>query len=99
MKQYLSPEQTAKLIELGFEKPKNALPIREGNKALVYQLRYTIGELIEMLPPKIGEWNLSIERYWEFELWIVCYNPCDCFTRATELIDAIYNMIAKLNEE
>ena len=99
MKQYLTPEQTAKLIELGFEKPKNSLPIREENKALVYQLRYTIGELIEMLPPKVGEWNLSIERYWEFELWVVSYEPCDCFSTATELIDALYDMIVKLKED
>ena len=53
MKLYTDKSQTAKLIELGFEKPKNALPIREENKALVYQLRYTIGELIEMLPAEL----------------------------------------------
>lgn len=29
MKLYTDKSQTAKLIELGFEKPKNALPIRE----------------------------------------------------------------------
>lgn len=86
MKKYTTPEQTAKLIELGFEKPKNSLPIREENKALVYQLRYTIGELIEMLPAcivhpiwwgdEIGEegvWGLRIDSGGTEYGWDVSY--------------------------
>ena len=38
MKQYLSPEQTAKLIELGFEKPN------------LFEGSYSIGELLSFLP-------------------------------------------------
>lgn len=99
MRQYTTPDQTDKLIELGFEKPKNALPIREENKALVYQLRYTIVELIEMLPPYIGRWRLDIFHDWHFERWVVCIDPENYTTAATELIDALYNMIVKLKEE
>ena len=97
MKMYTNSEQTAKLIELGFEKPKMAAPaLKWVDGEPTFEPQYTIGELIEMLPPKVGEWNLSIERYWEFELWVVSYEPCDCFSRATELRDALYNMIVKL---
>uniref|UniRef100_UPI004056E0E3 hypothetical protein n=1 Tax=Alistipes sp. TaxID=1872444 RepID=UPI004056E0E3 len=56
MKQYLSPDQTAKLIELGFEKPKsvaeiswqeyeNDNPIINAN-TIEYTRHYSIGELI-----------------------------------------------------
>lgn len=89
MKQYTTPEQTAKLIELGFEKPKNSLPIREENKALVYQLRYTIGELIELLD---GVSELEITRYgsgWEVG------DELRAFT-GEELIDSLFDMIVIL---
>jgi hypothetical protein len=108
MRQYTTPDQTAKLIELGFEKPKSVLLYAQSvdcdnnygwKGEAKYNGGYSIGELIEMMPPKVGEWNLSIERYWEVELWIVCYAPCDCFTRATELRDALYNMCVKLKGE
>lgn len=62
MKQYLSPEQTAKLIELGFEKPKNTQYIQRVKARNLYspfiefgepefEGSYSIGELIEMLKP------------------------------------------------
>ena len=60
MKQYLSPEQTAKLIELGFEKPKNERWVLDiANEStpsiqnIVKRQDYSIGELIEMLPKTI----------------------------------------------
>lgn len=108
MKQYTNESQTAKLIELGFEKPKNALPIREENKALVYQLRYTIGELIELLPKSLkNPYNppLAIEYN---GLWRVYYGTQEFYTwewsiwyeeERTELIDALYDMAVKLKEK
>lgn len=99
MRQFTTPEQTANLIDLGFAEPKMAAPVLkwvDGEPTFVPQ--YTIGELIEKLPPKVGEWNLSIERYWEIERWCVSY-ACDRFSMTTELIDALYNMIVKLKEE
>ena len=66
MRQYTTPEQTAKLIELGFEKPKNwseekveeiskvITPLGEFEIPLSYNYSaYSIGELIEMLPQVI----------------------------------------------
>ena len=106
MKQYLTPEQTAKLIELGFEKPKNSLPIREENKALVYQLRYTIGELIAFCPRVIGgigQDYATIEISHDTVHWIVGYTDFDdrltYATSNSELIDAIFGMLIKLKEK
>ena len=56
MKKYLSSEQTAKLIELGFEQPKSityasAYCEEEGAEPdIEFETAYSIGELIEMLP-------------------------------------------------
>lgn len=65
MKQYTTPVQTAKLIELGFEKPKSVTEIswQENEKdnpiinanTIEYTRHYSIGELIEMLPETICE--------------------------------------------
>ena len=63
MKQYLTPEQTARLIELGFEKPKSvsdvtAIKIADnvGYADIDVQRNYSIGELIETLPSYV-EWE------------------------------------------
>ena len=54
MKQYTTQDHTAKLIELGFEKPKMAAPaLKWVDGEPTFEPQYTIGELIEMLPPKI----------------------------------------------
>lgn len=57
MKQYTNSDQTANLIELGFEKPKNerwALDVANESSPsiqnIVKRQDYSIGELIEMLP-------------------------------------------------
>lgn len=108
MKQYLSSEQTAKLIELGFEKPSNTIvkeePIyREGSiidwKPIAEEGEYSIGELIEMLPGRINGIDLTIDRYYAFEQWHIYYDASQYFTKQTELIDALYAMIVKLKEE
>lgn len=64
MKQYLNSEQTAKLIELGFEKPKNTQYIQRAKARNLhspfiefgepeFEGSYTIGELIEMLQKQV----------------------------------------------
>lgn len=91
MKQYLSPEQTAKLIELGFEKPKSMNGEYNGLQFMPTPA-YSIGELIEMLD---GVSELDIARFgsgWG------AYDELRAFT-SEELIDALYDMIAKLKEE
>lgn len=50
MKMYTTPEQTAKLIELGLEKPRL---LYFGNNTIGHYA-YTIGELIEMLPENVA---------------------------------------------
>lgn len=74
MKQFTTPEMTAKLVELGYPAPKSAIKAeREGN-GYWYNPAYSIGELIEILPKiieyeiwfgdekgQIGVWGLSID--------------------------------------
>lgn len=54
MKQYTSPEQTAKLIELGFEKPKSIIDVwtheTDIDMEYEYEYAYSIGELLSFLP-------------------------------------------------
>lgn len=58
MRQYTTPEQTAKLIELGFAEPKGHFcKVVRGETPLqdrfTFDCNYTIGELIVMLPMTI----------------------------------------------
>lgn len=100
MKQYTTPEQTAKLIELGFEKPKTIVDKYYDFDAEDYKEvnHYSIGELIGMLPPRYNGEDLTIWRDWRFERWLVGYRGDDAIP-ATELIYALYDMVVKLKEE
>ena len=88
MRQYTTQEQTSKLIELGFEKPKS-----ETEETLFtdnfYRPAYSIGELIEMLNNQEKLTLVKLEHK-----WYVNYH-----TKDVELIDALYEMILKLKEE
>lgn len=109
MKQYLSSEQTAKLIELGFEKPRYYCEDKFFLTQVGFEvINYSIGELIEMLPTKIeGEVADECDSETSYlnieEGWAVSYTNGWCtverYTRATELIDALYDMIVLLKEE
>ena len=109
MKQYLTPEQTAKLIELGFEKLSKKGLLFQSNienchtDLMVAEENYSLGELIEMLPKVIDcdydAYNLQIEAG---SNWKVCYVKNgmiedDC--GSSELIDALYEMIVKLKDK
>ena len=111
MKQFTTPEQTAKLIWLGLPKPKSIMEIitpydgvslltfREAKASEVEYIRnYSIGELIEMLPRDRGGCPLMIDGNLIFEKWAVYYEGAKGFSR-DELIDALYDMILKLKEE
>lgn len=101
MRQYTTPEQTAKLIELGFEKPKS---IVEGELYSDIYFAYSIGELIEMLPDEIyvdaNIYSKVIDKtdvcYYSWELEVYAISICDVHE---ELIDNLYDMILKLKEE
>lgn len=99
MKQYTTNEQTAKLIELGFEKPKMAAPaLKWVNSEPTFEPQYTIGELIEMLPTIVDGFTLWIGRDERSDQWFVKYSPRS-LKLAEELIDALYEMTIKLKEE
>lgn len=114
MKQSTTPKQTAKLIELGFEKPtmKN-IPTPEGE---INEEWYSIGELIEMLPMTIadeiwwgeekgeeGVWGLRIDTNGTEFMWSVSYERDHSahlyLEGGSELVDALYDMLIKLKEE
>lgn len=98
MKQYTTPEQTAKLIELGFKKPSPKWVKDENGdyRVKTNDADYDIGELIEMLPEFSNIYDLTnmhtMKRYW-YVGHISTLN-----VSAEELIDALYNMIVKLKE-
>lgn len=102
MKQYTNESQTAKLIELGFEKPKS---IVEGKLYSDIYFAYSIGELLEMLPMNInndGRFE-EIIIHPNYNRWVVKYSGI--FREPTyqicgkELIDVLYDMCVKLKEE
>ncbi len=109
MRQYTTPEQTARLIELGFEKPKLKV-IQRPNAYHDLFRAYSIGELIEMLPTMIGEGDFNGELLFKYSFvlagttkWIVGYQFFaklnQYVSEGQELIDALYDMVVKLKEE
>ena len=99
MKQYTNESQTAKLIELGLPKPKMAAPaLKWVDGEPTFEPQYTIGELIEMLPTIVDDFTLWIGRDERSNQWFVKYHPRTLVVDE-ELIDALYDMIVKLNEE
>ena len=113
MKQYTTPEQTAKLIELGFEKPKSIsgycqrgpyeYDAENNTKMVVYDdtqypiYAYSIGELIEMLPEFSCIYDLT-NMHTMKRCWYVGH-VSTLNVGADELIDALYDMIVKLKEK
>lgn len=104
MRQYTTPDQTAKLIELGLEKPKMAAPaLKWVDGEPIFEPQYTIGELMEMLPQVIEFGENSL--FYPLRVmptagggWAISY--CNKYDeRTNELIDALYDMIIKLKEE
>ena len=99
MRQYTTPEQTAKLIELGFEKPKMAAPaLKWVNGEPAFEPQYTIGELIEMLPTIVDDFTLWIGRDERSHQWFVKYAP-RLLKLSENLIDVLFDMLIKLKDE
>lgn len=114
MKQYTTPEQTAKLIELGFEKPKGWYIDGVTNNVKLYvnidenpmMFNYSIGELIDMLPKAIivgctmtKRLIFSLAFYgWEIGYLGMGMDEPIVFQRA-EFIDALFDMVLRLKEE
>lgn len=99
MKQYLSPEQTAKLIELGFMGPVGSWETSDNV--------YSIGELMAMIPPSYsdrwkGDCYLTIKH--DSTFWFVGYivsgaRKPHIIVSNIEFIDALYDMILELKKE
>jgi hypothetical protein len=106
MKLYTNSEQTAKLIELGFEIPKMAASVLKWvDGEPTFEPQYTIGELIEMLPENVAKEN-EMPSTLNISLmngeWCVEYADflgADFSFHSVEVIDAIFDMLTKLKEE
>ncbi|MBO5217489.1 MAG: hypothetical protein J6B41_07080 [Alistipes sp.] len=104
MKQYLTFDQTAKLIELGFEKPSSIASVEPiyGMGGISVAKAYTIGELLSFLPENIAKEN-EMPSTLNISLlngeWCVQYADflgTDFEFCNTELVDVLYDMIVKL---
>lgn len=88
MKQYLDKEQTAKLIELGFPKPKS-ICLSSDNDVMV-RGTYSIGELIEFLEHRIYRIENDMQ-------WLV--DGARVYRADKELINALFEACVTLKEE
>jgi hypothetical protein len=107
MKQYLNSEQTAKLIKLGFKKPKSIsgyyqrgsyeYDAETNTKMVVYDdtqypiYAYSIGELLEF----VDEFEV-IETY---DKCVAVHNGTGIHFYDKEIIDALFELCVQLKEE
>ena len=114
MKMYTSSEQTAKLFELGFEKPKGWCVEGISSKGVMAKSKdeddgfnYSIGELLEILPKRINGFDGILNLY----QCLLIYNESannileadkkdEFYLRSAhhELIDTLYQTIVRLKE-
>lgn len=112
MKQHTTPEQTAKLIELGYFRPALSWKPPFGGRDEIIYNPFSIGELIEKLPTycwyKYGDkaYRAQLKIFFALGRWHIAYRKFEddhvghlYGTQGDELIDALYNMIVKLKEE
>ena len=110
MKQFTSNEQTTKLIELGFEKPKSSVEceLPKGDwriGAVGIRKAYSIGELLSFLPEsiKVNDLFFNLCIHSSSDYWIVEYADIAFGTQARlykeELIDALFTELVILKEE
>lgn len=105
MKQYTTSEQTAKLIKLGFGKPKNEVKAEQAGDYAWYNPAYSVGELLSFLPKsiKVNDLFFTLCIHSSNDYWIVEYADIAFGTQARlykeELIDALFAEIVILKEE
>lgn len=97
MKQYTNESQTAKLIELGFEKPKNTRYIQRAKARNLhspfvefeepeFEGSYSIGELVAFCPPLINRnrfGTATINIFNDGINWVVGYDDVNGVMRLT----------------
>ena len=113
MRQTTLPEQTAKLIELGFEKPRTIVDKYYDFDAEDYKevKHYSIGELIEMLPNTFifegAEYSLCLsggaslveDKYcWQIS-YIQSMSGYIFCSYDEEFIDALYKILIRLKDK
>lgn len=109
MKQNTTPEQTAKLIELGFDMPKSiiyasAYQEEEGaDPDVEYEYAYSIGELIEILLSKphcrVSIYNVGLKQYKVLFKKLINRKFKVLFREVGyEPIDLLFNCIVNLKE-
>ena len=106
MKQYLSSEQTAKLIELGLQKPKSIIDVwaheTDIDMEYEYETAYSIGELLSFLPT-----SFNGDDYYALTIRGSKVMYCDPYldwieidwVKHEELIDNLFDACVKLKEE
>lgn len=112
MKMYTNSDQTDKLIELGFERPKGWCVEGISSRLIMYKhkeddedFNYAIGELIEMLPDVVESEDseyATLQMYFDLFNWVIEYTgveKTEYATSAIELIDSLYDMILRLKDE
>lgn len=108
MKQYTTPDQTAKLIELGLPKPENTQwneqsivrgiggPLIELGIA-EYRCSYSIGELIEVIPDT-GSDNWRDRQIFGTTVYYYAEKSIYVCDENGELIDNLFDMVVLLKE-
>ena len=94
MKTTLTVKESARLIELGVD-PKMAsnTTITDYDLDMVYYApRFSVGDLINILPKEISDSVLGMEYDSEFHQWWVGYNSVS-LKSAPELIDALNTLL------
>ena len=111
MKQFTDAVQTAQLMQLGFPSPKGVSKLSlDWDMDTVPTFNYSIGELIEMLPPYIKYNGRAVgisKNYYSLTIRRNEVMYCDPYMDwieeqckdHDELIDNLLDMIIKLKEE
>lgn len=104
MKQYTTPEQTAKLIELGFEMPQNRIVKQRFDRSTSSWIvvgeegDYSIGELIDFIPDTGNEFMRNRQIFGQGVRFYGEHCIYD-FDEEVELIDNLFNLVVRLKEE
>lgn len=102
MKQYTSKDQTAKLIELGFPKPKPSF-YQNGATWIQCDGNYSIGELIKFLPLELEPHPDMARRTIVGNEILYCDEYIDWvelrFNKHKEIIDNLFDACVTLKEE
>ena len=97
MKHCTTIQQTMRLIELGYAKPKSIFSVATDT------VIYTLTDLLQLLPKETNSegcrWPFTLEYDHRYERWIASFHPFSENGIAHEAIDAVYNLLVNLKKE